>query len=216
MQSSNVIREYALDLPIEQRVVLALEFLLENPTERTITAARIYHVNDSTLRTLLQRAKKSDSLPVKPHGGQNRILSEAQVKAIYDYVEESYLSGYTASKSMVYAAIVHLRLSANPPQSEPSIRWFQGFLKENSKLLHTIKPKPIARVQVSAQDVTIVENWFKEYTCFITEHEIQPENIYNFDETGFRVGMAPGEDVIVPTYVKEVSYLLISSNSIYL
>jgi len=37
------------------------------------------------------------------------------------------------------------------------------------------------------------------------KHNIQPQDILNFDEAGFRVGVAPGEDIIVPTYVVEVS-----------
>jgi hypothetical protein len=33
------------------------------------------------------------------------MLSDAQVEAIYMYVEDSYLSQYGATKAMVYAAI---------------------------------------------------------------------------------------------------------------
>jgi hypothetical protein len=37
------------------------------------------------------------------------VLSDAQVEAIYKYVEDSYLSGYGVTKAMVYAAIGCLR-----------------------------------------------------------------------------------------------------------
>jgi hypothetical protein len=33
------------------------------------------------------------------------MLSDVQVRAIYQYVEDSYLSGYDATKLIVYAAI---------------------------------------------------------------------------------------------------------------
>jgi hypothetical protein len=39
------------------------------------------------------------------YGGHNKMLSDVPVKAIYDYVEDSYLSGYGATKAIVYAAI---------------------------------------------------------------------------------------------------------------
>ena len=38
---------------------------------------------------------------------------------------------------------------------------------------------------------------------------ITAADIFNFDEVGFRVGMSSGEQVIVPTDVKEVSYIYI-------
>jgi hypothetical protein len=39
------------------------------------------------------------------HGGHNKMLSDVQVKAIYNYVEDSYLSGYSATKAIVYTTI---------------------------------------------------------------------------------------------------------------
>ena len=66
----------------------ALQFLHENPLEKPITAARIYNVNPNTLNTKLRRAKAGSS---KPHGGHNKVLSEAQIQSIYQYVEDSYM-----------------------------------------------------------------------------------------------------------------------------
>ena len=42
------------------------------------------------------------------------------------------------------------------------------------------------------------------------EHDIQPSDILNFNEAGFRVGVALSEEIVVLAYVKEVSTLLIS------
>jgi hypothetical protein len=39
------------------------------------------------------------------------------------------------------------------------------------------------------------------------ERDIQPRDILNFNEAGFRVGVALGEEIVVPAYVKEVSTL---------
>ena len=43
-----------------------------------------------------------------------------------------------------------------------------------------------------------IEIWHKDLRAVIEKHDIQPENIYNFDETGIRVGCVSGEEVIVP------------------
>ena len=67
----------------ENKVALAnaKAFKHENPNEKAITAARIHHVKPTTLRSSLQR-EEIYGKEVK-HGGHNKMLSNAQVEAIY-------------------------------------------------------------------------------------------------------------------------------------
>jgi hypothetical protein len=48
------------------------------------------------------------------------MLSDAQVEAIYNYMEDSYLSGYGATKAMVYAAIGCLKANQLLVKESPS------------------------------------------------------------------------------------------------
>ena len=48
-------------------MALAIEFLYENPSEKPSVAARIYHVNESTLRTTIQHADQITNI----YGGYN-------------------------------------------------------------------------------------------------------------------------------------------------
>ena len=82
----------------------ATAFKHEYPKEKSITAARIYSVNDSTVRTVLLRERQHGGAAVK-HGGYNKILLDIQVEAIYKYVEDLYLSRYSATKAIVFAAV---------------------------------------------------------------------------------------------------------------
>src|SRR5436305_10807267 len=108
----------------------------------------------------------------------------------------------------ILSAISFLKVSQIPPQKAPSWRWFQTFIKAHPNLFRTLKTKPIARVRVSAVDIEEVTKWFKGFTTWCKEHEIGASDILNFDEAGFRVGVAPSEDIVVPAYVKEVSIIL--------
>jgi len=63
----------------------ATAFKQENPEEKTTAAARIYQVNDSSIRTVLLRERERQTKPATSHGGHNKILSEVQVAAIYKY-----------------------------------------------------------------------------------------------------------------------------------
>jgi len=181
---------------------LAIQFLRDNPSEKPVTAARIYHVNPNTLKSNIRRTNKSNSMKPTKRGGQNKILTEAQIKAVYKYVEDSYYAGYGASKEMVKAAISRMREVES--KTPPSDSWFQQFMHNHTDLFRVIKTKAIARVRVTAQDIKTLEQWFEEYNSWCTSHKIEPQHMYNFDESGFRVGCAPGETVIVPAYVDDV------------
>jgi hypothetical protein len=81
-------------------------------------------------------------------------------------------------------------------------------MKEHLNLFRTLKTKAIARVRVSVVDVEEVKDWFQGFRTWCEERDIQPGDVLNFDEARFRVGVAPGEEIVVPAYVKEVSILL--------
>jgi hypothetical protein len=61
---------------------------------------------------------------------------------------------------------------------------------------------------MTAQDEKEIEEWFfgkeRGYLATLEKYNIKPKNLYNFDETGFRVGCPRGVEVIVPLDVKEV------------
>jgi hypothetical protein len=168
----------------------ATAFKHENPDEKASAAARIYSVNESTVRQALFRERQRDGKAAQ-HGGHNRILSDVQIDAIYKYVEDSYMSGYGATKLMVHAAIGCLKANQVPPREQPSWRWFQQFMKDHPDLLKVIKTKAIARVRVSAADVEEVKEWFHGFRTYCEKYDIKAGDVLNFDEAGFRVGVAP-------------------------
>ena len=87
-------------------------WVLEHPDECPITAARIFHVKEDTLKKSVLRSeqKERNSKGVyNTHGGNNKILDEAQEEAIRQYCYEQWEMGLGASHNMVYAAISHLR-----------------------------------------------------------------------------------------------------------
>jgi hypothetical protein len=51
-------------------------------------------------------------------------------------------------------------------------------------------------------------DWFIAYKEVLDKYQFQAKDIYNFDETGFRVGCARGTKVIVLIDVKEVRTIL--------
>lgn len=85
----------------------------------------------------------------------------------------------------------------------PSKQWYSAFLRNNAHLFKAVKTKPIARVRVESHGVEEVITWHKALNAFIIDENILSENMHNFDESGFRVGCAVGEEVILPPGVRE-------------
>jgi hypothetical protein len=106
---------------------------------------------------------------------------------------------------MGFTAIGHLKAAEIPPKPQPTWRWFQTFMKGHPTLFRVIKTKAIAQVRVTTHDITTLESWFTEYKEWCTQHKIEPQNIYNFGESGFRVDVAPREEVVVPAYVSRLA-----------
>jgi hypothetical protein len=57
-----------------------------------------------------------------------------------------------------------------------------------------------------------VKEWFKKYREVVDKYHVQKQDIFNFDETGFRVRCPRGEEIYVPLDVKEVRFIYLISN----
>ena len=184
------------DLPT--RIEQAKAWLQEHDNETITTASHIFKLPRTTLSSAIHR-------PSSQYGGQNQILTSSQEQSINLFIQSYLNHGLLPTKGVLISAITRLRALEN--KTPPSASWFQKWWK--TQPLHKIKTKPIARVRVTAQDKDEVSQWFVKYKEVVKKHEISRKDIWNFDETGFRVGCPKGEEIYVPLDVKEVGLFLI-------
>lgn len=110
---------------LHSRIVEAIDWLQENPEESIVTAARIFKCHRRSVSNALYRS----SNPTRnvhgernTHGGNNKVLTDAQEKAIHQYCYNQWQLGLGATKRMVFEAIKHIcRIDQKEP---PSWRWF--------------------------------------------------------------------------------------------
>ena len=140
---------------LQTRISDAKTFLLENPDERTACAAQIFKIRPTTLYSSIATDMKSSFSDMKSsssaksaRGGQNKILEEHQVKAIYHFIRSLLAQGIQPSHGVVFNAIVSLKRGQNPESSGPTLRWFRTWWKKNN--LHKIKTKPLAMIRFTA------------------------------------------------------------------
>lgn len=92
---------------------------------------------------------------------------------------------------MLWEAIVALKGAEMPPKGAPSRSWFGGWIKRQRGDFHGVRTRPMDAVLVGARE-------------YCEEMGVRKEEIFDSDEVGFRMGIAPGKEVFVPSHVKEV------------
>lgn len=112
------------DLPLEESMKLALQYLREHPDERPCTAAQIYRLKDDSVCTAWNREKKR-ALTTRNLGGagMNRTLRSEKHQAMIRFaVDHATNRGKGATKQTMYNCAMRLRV--NEGKKPPYWRWF--------------------------------------------------------------------------------------------
>ncbi|RFU23572.1 hypothetical protein B7463_g12766, partial [Scytalidium lignicola] len=146
-------------------------------------------------------AIRRDSKPNLQRGGHNKILTTSQEQAVHRFIKSYLQNSQLPTKEVIFGAICYLRKQHE--QSPPSQTWFRRWWK-GQPLLHKIKTKPIAQKRITAQDLEEVNDWFNRYKIALKKYDIHKHNLYNFNESGFRIGCPKGVEVLVPIELTEL------------
>jgi hypothetical protein len=80
------------------------------------------------------------------------------------------------------------RLLADRETPPVGKRWASNFVKRHKDLkTHFFRKYDYQRAK--CEDPTIIRNWFRLVANVIAKYGIRPDEIYNFDETGFMMGV---------------------------
>ncbi|KAJ6039314.1 uncharacterized protein N7446_014062 [Penicillium canescens] len=88
---------------------------------------------------------------------------------------------------------------SNPDRKPLWHGWGLAFTKRLPKLtphLHFIKQKPKDPKRMGAEDVGLTEMWYDRQEQCIKQYGFRPKDIYNMDETGFRIGEGKAQKVV--------------------
>ena len=174
----------------------ARKFLIANPTEKKATVARLFNVNENSLKAAIYR---DSSLQ---RGGHNRVLTDSDTKAIHERIKSYLMHGILPTYEIVFNMIVTLKRARDSTFVGPTRRWFRTWWKANH--LHKIKIKPLAVERYEAAEESEIIKWFHEYRRTLKALNIRSKrNIVNFDEAGFRIGCMASQEILVPDEIKE-------------
>ncbi len=190
---------------MESRLEDAVLYINENPSSRIYTVAREFGVPYTTLRRRLSGVTASRSRPAT-----NNRLSRPEEAAICRYIDRLERVNLAVRREFVTDAanaILRERLggSAFTPVGPA---WTSRFLRRHRYLV--MRQQSLNKDRQAQEDIPRVEGYFKQLQKVVTDEGILPSEIWNMDETGFRIGM--GKNQLVVTKRKRSQYLGMSEN----
>ena len=199
---------------IEARIQAACLKLSELEKPNIAAIAREYSIPEQRLRA---RAAGQPSRSQRVVG--NKRLSEAKELAICLYLKRLDSSIDTAARPSMLTGCANAILkwnyqltteSPNTPPPMVGLAWAPRFLERYPEF-HICKQRSLDYKRRKAHNPEVLLNWFQSYKSICEEKGIVSSDIYNFDETGFRIRMRKNQWTITLD-PDRISYLESSSN----
>jgi len=173
---------------IEAKVLLALQAYQNNQKLSLRRAAKVYEIPYTTLyRRQHGISARCDWIP------KSRKLSDLEEQIIIQFILDLDSRGFPPQLRGVEE--MANRLLADRGASPVGKRWARNFVKRRSELKTRFFRKYDYQ-RAKCEDPAIIKKWFTLLENTIAKYGIRLEDIYNFDETGFMMGMIASGMVI--------------------
>ena len=169
------------ELPNESRVILALQALQRDKNLSIRSAAKIYNIPATTIRHRRDgRTARRDTRP------NSTKLTESEEEAIIQYVIELVTRSFPPRlRGVEEMANYLLRVRDAPPVGK---NWAQNFVKRRPEL-RTHWSRKYDYQRAKCEDPAIIGPWFNLVRNTKAKYGILDDDTYNFDETGFMMGI---------------------------
>jgi hypothetical protein len=165
----------------EARVILALRAIENDPDLSIRAAAKIYNVPATTIRH--RRAGKPARRDTTPN---SRRLDDSEEKAIVEYIIELCERAFPPRlRGVEDMANQLLRERDAPPVGK---LWAYNFIKRQPRL-RTRFARRYDYQRAKCEDPKVIAEWFALVRNTKAKYGIVDDDIYNFDETGFMMGI---------------------------
>ncbi|RFN50199.1 fot5 transposase [Fusarium flagelliforme] len=165
----------------EARLHLALQALQDDPKLSIRRAAEIYEVNRNTLSN-----RKKGKKPRREIMSNLRKLSKLEEETVLQYALNQDSQGFPCQLSIIED--IANRLLANRNAPPVGKHWANNFINRQPELKSRYNRRYDYQ-RALCEDPTTIRNWFKLVENTIAKYGIRSDDIWNFDETGFIMGM---------------------------
>jgi hypothetical protein len=173
----------------ECNFILALQAMKNNPKLTINAAVKLYEVPRTTLRRRHVGISLRCDIPAN-----SRKLTLIEESVLLEKILDLDIRGFQARLADVAAMADRLRTDQDT--SCVGTRWAEYFVKRHPELTTRFRCR-IDYQRAQYEDLNVVNAWFQLVRNMVVKYRIQEEDIYNFDETGFLIGMLSSTKVVI-------------------
>jgi hypothetical protein len=179
-------------LSYEERFNLAIQAIQLSQVASIRAAAALYDIPESTLNDRLNgRAARKDAQV------NNRKLTPTEEQVLLQRIASMDERGMPPTLPFVQR-MADLLLSERKPDSSVGKHWVARFVDRHDEIMSKFLRKYDYQ-RAKCEDPAILKTWFERVQATIAKYGIAPEDIYNFDETGFQMGIIATAKVVTQT-----------------
>jgi alkylated DNA nucleotide flippase Atl1 len=175
----------------EGRILLALDDIKNGRIKSIRAAAKLYGLPRSTLGDRAQGVIARVDTRANSHK-----LTQLEEDSLVEWIFSIDTRGAAPRRATVreIADILLVARGITPPPTV-GINWVSNFIKRRDKL-RTRFSRRYDYQRALNEDPKVIKEWFLMVQRTIEENGIQPEDIYNFDKTGFAIGLISAQKVV--------------------
>jgi len=176
----------------EGRISLAIAAYRNNPKQSVRALAKAYDVPQSTLYTRIHGTP-----PRSEQRSINRKLSPTEEQSLVQWILDLDRRGFPPYIIDVrrMADVLLAARGQDPPPQPVGKKWVSRFIQSQSEL-QTKWTRRLNSQRASHEDPTIIAAWFKLVEETQQTYGVLNQDFYNFDETGFAMGVAATSKVV--------------------
>jgi len=183
----------------EERIKECLFIIKNNPGIKLAKLAREKRVEYFKLRRRINRIPDQ-----RTKGGHNKRLSPIQEEGFKRYISYLIRIGQPPNKQGLRYGANRILQQCGEIGKGVSKEWATRWLTRNTEWFKTIRAKTISAERKAVHDREDIEAHFRDFRYALGEWGVCQEDVYNMDETGFRVGCINSRYVITHTNTKNV------------
>jgi hypothetical protein len=172
----------------ESRILLAIQALKNGNQQSVRSIAKIYNVDRMTLQRRMNGQRSRRDTPAN-----SRKLTDLEesvlVREILDLASRAFPPRLSGVEDMAN------RLLADRDASRVGPRWASNFVKRQPQL-RTRFTRQYDYQRALCEDPAVIGDWFRLVRNVVAKYGIHESDIWNFDETGFMMGVISSAMVV--------------------
>jgi hypothetical protein len=175
----------------EGKILLALSDIKNGRVKSIRAAAKLYEIPHTTL------ADRAKGVLARVESRPSRLkLTQLEEDSLTEWILSMDSRGASPRPATV-GVMANILLAARGSYPPPTIgkNWPSTFINRRPEL-RTRFSRRYDYQRALNEDPKSIRQWFATVQSVIDENGIQPEDIYNFDETGFAMGLISSQKVV--------------------